>query len=405
MYKNWVIVCLINFLVAALMGVMMRLANVVALNIDPAKLIHAHSHTAMLGWVYLMLYSLFVHHFVPMEKQKRYNTLFWLTQLTVVGMMISFPIQGYALFSITFSTLHIVCSYFFCFRIWKDNDVRFGPARLFLYTAMVFMLVSTLGAWSVGIVTNIAGKDSPLYHVTIQFFLHFQFNGWFVFAVLSVFFDLIGKHEIVLDKKLFKLFYLSLVSSAVLTFALPVSWHFPSKILFYLNILGIALQLLSLIYFIRLMQPHRRAFFAEHSGAKWLLGLSLVSFAVKITVQAVTMFPVFAEASHAIRNFTVGFIHLGMLGVITGFLFFFVTSSGFSVKGNAAMKMGFAAFYSGFLLTESLLFYQGMRQLLRLWPMPLFPEILFAVSLLLPVGLAFIIAGVGQRRRYDFGHI
>ncbi|CDF79953.1 hypothetical protein BN863_22410 [Formosa agariphila KMM 3901] len=51
------------------MGLTMRFAFISALDFNYRNLTHAHSHTAMLGWVYLMLFVLIVHYFVP-KKQK-----------------------------------------------------------------------------------------------------------------------------------------------------------------------------------------------------------------------------------------------------------------------------------------------------------------------------------------------
>ena len=319
MRKSWIAACLINFLIASLMGVALRLSNVVALGFDYSKLIHAHSHTAMLGWVYLMLFGLFVHYFVPKEKTKKYDRLFWLTQIAVVGMMISFPIQGYALFSILFSTLHIVLSYVFCYRIWKDNTVVFLPVKLLLHSALAFMILSTLGAWSLGIIANVEGKDSPLYLTAIQFFLHFQFNGWFVFGVLAIFCNVIFKREIQPDRMLFNVFYFSLLLSTIVTFALPLSWHFSSAWFSYFNIAGVFAQLFAVICFMVMIQKA-----LTNHASKWLLIAALFSLVVKTVLQIVTIIPAFAKASHSVRTFTVGFIHLGMLGVITGFLFFFL---------------------------------------------------------------------------------
>src|SRR5690606_29378477 len=122
----------------------------------------------------------------------------------------------------------IVLSYVFCYRIWKDNNAVFLPVKLLLHSALAFMILSTLGAWSLGIITNIEGKDSPLYLTAIQFFLHFQFNGWFVFGVLAILCNVIFQREIQPNRRLFKLFYFSLLVSTIVTFALPLSWHFSS---------------------------------------------------------------------------------------------------------------------------------------------------------------------------------
>lgn len=49
MQKKLVIICLINFLVAALMGLALRFTFITPININYRFLTHAHSHVAMLG--------------------------------------------------------------------------------------------------------------------------------------------------------------------------------------------------------------------------------------------------------------------------------------------------------------------------------------------------------------------
>ena len=120
MPKKHVFVCLLNFFVAALLGLALRYFFVQPMGVNYRFLTHAHSHIAMLGWVYLMLFVLFVQYFVP-EKKPIYTKLFWITQFAVLGMLFSFPFQGYAAVSITFSTLHIFCSYYFAYLIFKNH--------------------------------------------------------------------------------------------------------------------------------------------------------------------------------------------------------------------------------------------------------------------------------------------
>ena len=184
------------------MGLALRFSFLESIGINYRFLTHAHSHVAMLGWVYLMLFTLFIHYFIPNEP-KIFNRLFWLTELAVVGMMISFPIQGYAALSITFSTLHIFCSYYFVFLIWKHLKTRSTATEKLLKASLLFMMISTIGVWCLGPAVSILGSTSAFYHIAIQFFLHFQFNGWFLIAVIAVFFHLLK----VEDSKLFRQFY------------------------------------------------------------------------------------------------------------------------------------------------------------------------------------------------------
>ena len=110
MLKKWILICFGNFLIAALMGLLLRLQFVAPVtNVNYQFLLHGHSHIAMLGWVYLALFALIYHFFIPKNKEteQKFNRLFWITEVAVIGMMIAFPLQGYAVFSIIFSTLHI----------------------------------------------------------------------------------------------------------------------------------------------------------------------------------------------------------------------------------------------------------------------------------------------------------
>jgi len=59
MIKRLVIVSLFNFLIAALMGLALRFSFLDSIGVNYRFLTHAHSHVAMLGWVYLMIYTLF----------------------------------------------------------------------------------------------------------------------------------------------------------------------------------------------------------------------------------------------------------------------------------------------------------------------------------------------------------
>ena len=60
MPKAWITTGLINFLIAALLGLVLRYAFIGEIDFNFRFLTHAHSHVAMLGWLYLLLYSFIV---------------------------------------------------------------------------------------------------------------------------------------------------------------------------------------------------------------------------------------------------------------------------------------------------------------------------------------------------------
>ncbi len=250
MRSTWIGVSLINFFIAALMGFLLRSAFVWEINwLDYLNMLHAHSHVAMLGWVYLVLYGLITDYFVPENKKRNpfYNRLFWFTQFSVLGMMVSFPIQGYGAYSISFSCLHILASYLFVWRIWKDMFISNPQVKILTRSSLVFLLISTLGLWALGPVMASMGKTTALYQVAIQFFLHFQFNGWFAMGVLALVFHSLHQNGVELKSKSFFWFFGLLLASIILTFAHILDWAYSLHFLFVLNGAGVIFQLLSFI--------------------------------------------------------------------------------------------------------------------------------------------------------------
>ncbi|AOW09423.1 hypothetical protein [Flavobacterium gilvum] len=399
MRKSWILVCFANFFIASLMGLLLRWMYVSPIEgVNFQFLMHGHSHVAMLGWVFLMLYCLIFYSFIPKKEQEKpvYNRLFWVTEIAVLGMMIDFPAQGYAFVSILFSTLHIFCSYYFCRLIWKDAKPATFHENRMLKTALFFMVFSTLGVWCLGPAVGLLGKASAFYQIAIQFFLHFQFNGWFLFAVLALFFK---QSKITMDEKKFGIVYNMFVIATVLTLALPVSWYLSNSIFYWINAVGVVLQFVSALLFVQLIKPQLKTFFSTLSTLeKTTYGFAMFSLALKIIIQLVVLVPELAQVSHQIRNFVIGYIHLTMLGIITGFLFGLAFQNNFLNSKKVIQKWGTILFLVGFVTTEILLFLQGIWLFLDKGSVPNYYLNLFLSSIFLPVGLLMLTIGVFQSK-------
>jgi len=382
MPKKLVIVCLLNFFIAAFLGLLLRYVFVQPMEFNYRFLTHAHSHVAMLGWVYLMLFTLIVHYFIPVKKPI-YNRLFWVTQFAVVGMLFSFPFQGYAAVSITFSTLHIFCSYYFAYLIFKHHKTENTVTRRLLKWALAFMLLSTIGVWCLGPAVATVGQASAFYQIAIQFFLHFQFNGWFLLAVIAVFF-----HKLQLqDSKQFRLFFRFLIPATILTFAMPINWFVPHPVLLWINGIGVIFQLLALYYFIIIVKsPLKTLINKQATITKHMYVFALVCFLFKIVLQSASLIPEISNVAYQHRNFVIGFIHLTMLGVISGFLFAFLLQNSL-IKHSKTLTFGMYAFILGFVLTELILLIQGGCFYFGIGLLPNYYLILFLCSILLPLGI------------------
>ncbi|TYC10665.1 hypothetical protein ES677_11385 [Bizionia gelidisalsuginis] len=395
MLKHRVTTCLVNFFIAAIMGLLLRYAFISGSIFNYKYLMHAHSHVAMLGWVYLMLFTFYVHYFVP-EKSQRYSSLFWTTQAAVIGMMLSFPLQGYAAVSISFSTLHIFCSYVFVYRIWKDMYIHNPIIKTLVRASLIFLLVSTIGVWCLGPAVGLLGQASAFYQIAIQFFLHFQFNGWFLIAVIAILF-----HKLkIKPSKDTHLFLRFLIFSTVVTFALPIQWFANHPLLYWFNGLGILLQLIALYYFIQIVKSPLKVKISQPSNSLNILyRFSLMCLLIKIVLQTLSIIPAFSSTVYEHHNFVIGFIHLTMLGVVSGFLFAFLFQSKI-ISINVLSKLGVSLFLLGIISTELILFSQGALWYLEQGMLPHYFSILFIASILLPLGILILLISYKTQHYY-----
>lgn len=391
MKKSWLVVCFLNFFVAAMMGLILRwmyLDPLPAINFQ--FLVHGHSHVALLGWTYLAIYCLTIQYFIPKKSQVKpvFNRLFWTTEIAVIGMMVDFPIHGYAILSIFFSTLHIFCSYFFAYLIWKETKEYNTPENKLLHTALFFMLFSTIGVWCLGPAVGVMGKASAFYQIAIQFFLHFQFNGWFLFAILAL---LLRSSKSTLKKNFFNSFYRYFVIGTLLTFSLPVSWYLTHPILYYLNSFGVAFLFIAMYYFKKMhVEGIQTYFFNNTKLEKKMYQLAFFSLLLKIGLQGILLYPEVSKTIHHIKSFIIGYIHLMMLGIITFFIFVFLSKSHFLQPKVRLEKWGLVFVMIGFCTTEIILLFQGICQFIEYGTLPFYHYLLFSLSIFLPLGIILI---------------
>lgn len=202
MKTGWVKFSLFYLLSIALLGSLMRLGFITGAFAENYKhILHAHSHIAFLGWVYPVLFLALTNNFLKpaaIEKGK-YHLQFIITQFIIGGMFIAFLCQGYGVFSIILSTIFQLMTYWFTFRFLADLKKEQGnnfsiPAR-FARVALWSLFISSFGTWGLAVINARGLGKTGLYNMAIYFYLHFQYNGWFSFSIISLFFCLIGKTQ------------------------------------------------------------------------------------------------------------------------------------------------------------------------------------------------------------------
>ncbi len=397
---KWFRIALINLLLAGLAGLTMRLAFVVELPIDYSHVKHAHSHLALLGWVYLVLFLLINLLFLPDELRRstKYQFLFWGTELSAIGMFVSFPFQGYGAISMSFSLLHLLLTYCYIYFIWKDVPYNKEASVLLLRSALSWLFIASLGIWCI-IPIVIAGLAHSLwYHMALQFFLHFQLSGWLTFAVLALFFRFIEKQQMQQYFPAFNIFYGLMMAATVLTYALAVAWASSHPITYIINGLGVIIQLGAVVPLFYFLYYYRSAIIQKFNYlASIFFYVALASFTLKLLMQSSAIVPEAAKMAHTINNLVIGFIHLTVLGFISSYALGTASLNNLFPL-NLLSKWGTYIFLTGLISTEIILFLQGLFFWLSLGFLPSYYLSLFVASIFLPLGILLMLLSYSKRK-------
>ncbi|MFC5269773.1 hypothetical protein [Adhaeribacter terreus] len=406
---TWLKIAFLNLLVVALLGLFLRWQFVQPTEgINFKNFLHAHSHVALLGWLFSAFYLAFLPTYLPENhaRKKIYSWLFWLAQTSVLGMLISFPIQGYALFSITFSTLHILFSYAFIYRFLKDcksSELVKTQHKLsfrFIKASLFFLALSSLGPWVMGPIMATGNSFTELYYNAIYFYLHFQYNGWFTFAALGLFFWLLEHYQITFNRQKATVFFKLIFRACLPAYLLSVLWIKPDAWIYIIAGISALMQVIALVLFTRISLSFWPQLFRKlNSWSRALMLLAFTAFSLKILMQAVSAFPYFADLTYKLRHFIIGYLHLVLIGFVSLFLFGWFLQLGWISLRNRMAKIGLVAFLLAFLLTEGLLFLQGIFYWAKLGMIPHYDWWMFGLSVGLPAGLLMLFLNISFQKK------
>ncbi len=359
---RWIRFSFFNLLLVSTLGILLRYKIAFSLPfIDQKNVLHSHSHFAFTGWVTQTLMVLFVYY---LQKQQltnvftKYKYLFLLNLVCAYGMLVSFILQGYGLFSISFSTLSIFVSFVFAFTYWKDlNRIsNAGITHHWFKSALLFNVLSSIGAFSLAALMILKLANQKLYLSSVYYFLHFQYNGWFFFACMGLFFYASKLHTAPHAKKIFWLF----AASCIPAYFLSILWAAIHPLLYWLVVLASLVQTTGWVFFIKLLLSHvsyLKENFLKTSG--WIFKLAVFACSIKIILQQLSVIPFLSKLAFGFRPIVIGYLHLVLLGVITLFLLGYLVSSQI-IKTDQKTFLGIGIFVGGIFLNELLLMIQGI---------------------------------------------
>src|SRR5690606_19173953 len=275
------------------------------------NLLHGHSHFAFGGWLMPVILALIMRNFpelITKHSFKHWRNLAFIFLFSAYGMLFTFPFTGYALFSVIFSTLSILGGFYLVIICWRSVSSSSNKISLqFLFWGLVYFVISSVGPFSTGPLIVMGYKDETIYFNAIYFYLHFQYNGWFTFIVLALFYRMLEEKEIITSgKKLLLILNLSILP----TFFLSVLWMKPSMFFYFIGGVGATLQLTTIFYLLKDV----KVMVWKWRGIEKLFLLSMVVFCFKIVLQFLSSFPAVAAIAFSFRNFIISYLHLVLLG-------------------------------------------------------------------------------------------
>lgn len=342
---------LIFLVLAATIGLFLRWQFVAPTpGINYTFFLHGHSHVMFLGWVFNVLFLAFTEHSIIRDR-RNYIVFFGALQLLVVAMMISFPLQGYGFYSIVFSTLHTLAVMVFIPFFFKATKADKRVSTWYARMAWIFFLISTAGPFVLGmLMANGMGK-TVWSNFAIYYYLHFQYNGFFLFGIFSLFFQMLESGNIQFPRKEAYAFGKWMAIACIPAYALSILFANPGLIF---NVVGggaALIQLLALYYLLPILReatPKLRA--GSSRLVSSILQLVVISHVAKSLLQLASSHPAVAEFAYALRPVVIAYLHLALVGVISFFLLSWYLRRGFVSASAGHVAIGL--FFLGYIGSE-----------------------------------------------------
>lgn len=384
-YRKWSQIALHFFLISALIGSLLRYYNVSFIgSINYRNLVHAHSHVAMLGWLHLgfttlLIYYLRHNHFT------RFRNVQLLTLVSLMGMLLSFPFEGYGLFSISFSTLFVLATYWFTYLFFttRDNTAEDSIADKTARWSLGFLVISSFGPWTLGPLMVWGDGTEVLYNLSVYFYLHFAYNGFFQIAALALVLSAFNSTN-EYKRKINWVAWL-MIGSVIPTYALSALWTEPAPWVWIAGFVSGVMQLAGIVIGIPLLRKYVRSF--SSGFARLVMLITVMSWLVKNLLQTISAVPILQQFTYDTRVYTViGFIHLVMLG----FLSMFIISIGIEIfvyRQRALAKTGLFILLTGLVISEAMLFGNSLWLQIKSELLEFYPEGMLLSAVTMTIGI------------------
>jgi hypothetical protein len=404
-FRRWSALCFLNFCLVAVLGIILRFKIAFSLPaINYNFLLEAHSHFAFCGWISTgiftaLTYILFQSGY-PVDKV--YAFQFRLAQTSSFGMLLSFSIGGYGPLSILFSVLFILFSWWFALQYWIDASKSQLPSAVkrWVKAGLFFFVLSSAGIFALAYLKFHRIDSTYFYFNALYLFLHFQYNGWFSFGVLALFFYTAQNLRTPIDENKERLFFGLMTAACIPAYCLSLLWMNPPVWVFTIAALSAILQLGALVIFLLLFSKTWAHWALLCFQAKLLWGLSFVAFMIKLLLQVLSVFPAFGRLAFGFRPVIIAYLHLVMLGFISFYLIGFLIREKLLNTTKKLWKSGLFTFITGVIFMEVLLLVQALLAI-NDGNWSFFPILLLTAATILFVGVFLMLIAQSKLKIFN----
>ena len=389
----WLKFSVFNFLIVALLGVTMRYKILYSMPfLDQKHLQEAHSHFAFYGWITNVIYVLILNYMHKINAQidlKKYEKLIVVNLIASFTMLGAFLYGGYFWASIAGSTVALLCSFVFFFFFVRDAKKIQDFSKLWFLAGLFFAVISSVGVFNLGYMMMSKTATQDLYLASEYYYLHFQYNGFFIFSCIGFLLFSMKQAGSGISEKQNKLIFWLLFIGCVIGYGLSVLWmKMPVSIFAAIVVATIMQTIGAVLLFVFIKKNWTNLVLKWSPMHRFVLLYAGFAFAVKIALQLGSTIPALNQFAFGFRNVVIAYLHLVLLMCIATFLINQILATHYFTITNKLL-MGFKLLLLGIFLNELILGLMGVFSI-KYISIPFANEMLLGVSVLMFASIFWI---------------
>ncbi len=393
----WLKLSLLNFFIVAVLGVLMRYKIAYSFPfVDQKYVQEAHSHFAFYGWIAQIIYVFIIRYlqdFLAEASLRKYHSLLIINMISAYAMIPSFLYSGYFWASIAASTIALLVSFVFGYFLMKDLKPVRDVSKPWFLAGLFFAVISSVGVFMLSYMMMSGNVNQNLYLGSTYYYLHFQYNGFFMFACIGLLLNTVknigGTISSGENRRMFWLMF----TGCVIGFGLSVLWFKMPLWLFGIIVVGTVAQTIASVQLFQIIRRNWEQF-KVHFSSLQRFALLYVGFAffVKIALQLGSNIPAVSQFAFGFRNVVIAYLHLILLMCISVFLVHQILISNI-FRHTAIVKNGFKLLLLGIFLNEAVLGLMGIFSI-KYIPLPYSAQILLAVSVMMMLAIGLMLTAL-----------